>query len=100
MVCTLKIRRSPTAALTERSDVFAGQGRGDAVRRRDAGCERRRAEVISTSATFRYRKDQAGPHRIFHDVLLFDVVAFLRSQDVIKKFPLRWREARPATAEL
>src|SRR5271168_404440 len=41
LVCTLNIRRSPTAAL--------------------------------------------------HDVLLFDVVAFLRSQDVIKKFPLPQR---------
>ena len=35
--------------------------------------------------------DQAGPHRIFYDILLFDVVAFLRSQDVIKKFPLPQR---------
>jgi hypothetical protein len=35
--------------------------------------------------------DEAGPHRIFHDVLLFDVVAFLRSQHVIKKFPLPQR---------
>jgi hypothetical protein len=33
LVCTLKIRRSPPAALTERGDVFAGQGRDAAVER-------------------------------------------------------------------
>jgi hypothetical protein len=105
LVCTLKIRRSPTAALTERGEVFAGQGRGDAVRRWDAGCERRRAEVIDLGyislsqqlgdfaaiIPILWPLEQAGPHRIFDDVLLFDVVAFLRSQDVIKKFPLPQR---------